>query len=197
MKVHLVRLAAREHGMRLVVPNNIIIYIAGTITKFSPASASPIPSSTPAPGPAPVPTIPLESAPSVSFHSANTLSAEALSIPTTIFSPPAIDSVPSARLSPDIALVPATPALDYDADSIPDEPDAEENAAKPASKLEQWWVEHRKGVVYGVKTVLDVASKVLEDIPAGGSTAAMVLDFASKGLERVQVICSRVVTTVG
>jgi hypothetical protein len=39
--------------------------------------------------------------------------------------------------------------------------------------------------------VLDVASKVLEDIPAGGSTAAMLLDFASKGLEGVQVILAR------
>jgi hypothetical protein len=81
----------------------------------------------------------------------------------------------------------ATPVLDGDADSIPDDPDAEQSAAKPASKLEQWWLDHRKGVVSGVKNVLDVASKLLEDIPAGGSTAAMVLDFASKGLESVQV----------
>jgi hypothetical protein len=87
--------------------------------------------------------------------------------------------------------VPATPALHIDAESIADEPDAEQRAAKLLSKLEQWWLEHRKGVVSGVKTVLEVASKVLEDIPAGGSTAAMVLDFASKSLERVQVRLAR------
>jgi hypothetical protein len=130
-------------------------------------------------------------APSVSSHSAETLSAEAVSIPITISSPPAIAPIQSSHPSSVTALLPAPPAPDNDADSIPDEPDAEESAAKPASKLEQWWVKHRKGVVSGVKTVLDVASKVLEDMPAGGSTAAMVLDFTSKGLEGVQVILAR------
>jgi hypothetical protein len=87
--------------------------------------------------------------------------------------------------------MPATPALDSDADYIPNEPAVEQSAAKPASKLEQWWLEHRKDVVSGVMTILEVASTVLEDIPAGGSIAAKILDSASKGLERVQVILAR------
>jgi hypothetical protein len=87
--------------------------------------------------------------------------------------------------------VPATPALNNDAAFVVDEPDAEHIAPKPASTLKEWWVTNRKGVVSGVRTVLDVASKVLDGIPAGGSTAATVLDFASKGLERVQVILAQ------
>jgi hypothetical protein len=134
---------------------------------------------------------------SVSSHKAETLSAETLSILRTISSPPVIAPIPSSHPSTATALLPAPPTLAIDADSIPEEPDAEESAAKPGSKLEQWWVKHRKGVVSGVQTVLNVASTVLEDIPAGGSIAAKILDSASKGLEHVQVICSPVETTVG
>jgi hypothetical protein len=172
-----------------LVPDAVIIYIAGTTTKLSPSSTSPIPSSTPASGPAPAPTIALDPAPSISSHSAETISAETLSIPITRTSSAlAYASVPSPRSPPDIALVPATPALHSDAESIPDEPDAERSAAKPASTLMEWWGNNRKGVVSGVKKVLEVASKVVEDIPAGGSTAAMVLDYAANALEHVQVM---------
>jgi hypothetical protein len=87
--------------------------------------------------------------------------------------------------------MPAAPALDDGADSASDEPVAEQSTAKPASKLDQWWLDHRKGVVSGMKTVLKLASKVLEDVPAGGAIAAKVLDFASKGLEQVQVRLAR------
>jgi hypothetical protein len=173
-------------------PDAIIAYIAGTIIASLPIPATPDPSSLSLSeiGPVPSPAIYRDSAPSgsVSSHSAKPVAAETFS---TISSPPATAPIPSSHLSTDIALLPVTPALDNIAESIPDVPDAEQSGAKPVSKLEQWWLDHRKGVVSGVKTVLEVASKLLEDIPAGGSTAAMVLDFASKGLERVQVIFIR------
>jgi hypothetical protein len=174
-------------------PDAAITYITDTITESlsTPAPLSSLSSPGSGPNSVPSPTIQLASAPSVSFHSADTLSAETLLIPITISSPPATAPIPSPHTSIDTALLPATPALANSADSIPDEPVAEQSAAKPLSKLEQWWMDHRKGVVSGVKTVLEVASKVLEDIPAGGSTAAKVLDFAAKGLERVQVMLAR------
>jgi hypothetical protein len=81
--------------------------------------------------------------------------------------------------------VPATPALD---DGVPNEPAAEQSAAKPPSKLGQWWLDHRKGVVSGTKTLLEVASKVLDDVPAGGSIAAKALELGASALERVQVM---------
>jgi hypothetical protein len=87
--------------------------------------------------------------------------------------------------------VPATPDLDDGADPALDEPVAEQNTAKPASKIDQWWLANRKSVVSGVKTVLEVASKVLEDVPAGGAIAAKVLDFGVEALENVQVMLAR------
>jgi hypothetical protein len=84
--------------------------------------------------------------------------------------------------------VPATPALDDGAHPASDESVAEQGTAKPASKLEQWWLKHRKGVISGVKTVLEVVSKVLEDIPAGGAIAAKVLDFGVEALEKFLVM---------
>jgi hypothetical protein len=173
----------------------MITFMAGTITERSLPSASLLPSPTPTPtsGPDPVPspTIPLEPAPSVSSHSAETLSAETLSIPITISPPPAIASVSSPRLSPVTALVRATPALGDGADPVPDEPVAKKSAVKLTAKLERWWLDHREDVVSGVKTVLEVASKVLEDVPAGGAIAAKVLDFGVEALENVQVMLAR------
>jgi hypothetical protein len=80
------------------------------------------------------------------------------------------------------------PALDDGAHPASEEPVAEQGTAKPASKLEQWWLDHRKGVVSGIKTVLEVASKVLEDVPAGGAIVAKVLDFGVEALEKFLVM---------
>jgi hypothetical protein len=135
--------------------------------------------------------IPLDSAPTASLHSANTLATETLPIPITSSSPPAIAPIVAPRSSPGTTLVSAAPALNNGADPAPDEPVAEQSTAKPASKIDQWWLDHRKGVVSGVKTVLKLASKVLEDIPAGGAIAAKVLDFGVKALENVQVMLAR------
>jgi hypothetical protein len=76
-------------------------------------------------------------------------------------------------------------------DDVPDESVVEQSAAKSPSKLEQWWICNRKGVVSVVKTVLGVASKVLGDIPTVGSPAGMILDSIAKALENVEVIDER------
>jgi hypothetical protein len=190
-----VRLVCPRPRHVTLVPDAIITFMAGTITDRSLPSAPLLPSSTPTPtsGPDPVPspTIPLDPAPSVSSHSAETLSAETLSIPITISSAPAIASVPSPRLSPVTVPVPATPAFGDGADPVPDKLVAKKSAVKLTAKLERWWSDHREDVVSGVKTVLEVASKVLEDVPAGGAIAAKVLDFGLEALENVQVMRAR------
>jgi hypothetical protein len=188
-----VRLVCPRPRHATLVPDAIITHIAGATPKSSPVPASLTLSSSPTFEPDPVPSaeISLDSVPSVSFHSAEPLSAETLSIPIKISSPPAIASIPSPRSSPDTALVTAAPALDEGAHPALNMPVAEQSTAKPASKIDQWWLDHRKGVVSGVKTVLMLASKVLEDVPAGGATAAKILDFGVKALENVQVILAR------
>jgi hypothetical protein len=188
-----VRLVCPRPRHATLVPDAIITYIAGTTPKSSPIPASLILSSSPTSEPDPIPSaeIPLVSVPFVSFHSAEPLSAETLSIPITTSSPPAIASIPSPRLSPDTALVTAAPALEEGAHPALDQPVAEQTTAKPASKIDQWWLDHRKGVVSGVKTMLKLASKLLEDVPAGGATAAKILDFGVKALENVQVMLAR------
>jgi hypothetical protein len=95
---------------------------------------------------------------------------------------------PSPCSSPEIAFPRATHTFEDGVDLVLHVPGPEQSVAKPASKLEQWWLDHRKGVTSAVKTVLEVASKMLDDIPAGGSTAAMVLDLGAKALEHVQVM---------
>jgi hypothetical protein len=182
-----VRLVCSRPRHATLVPDAIITYIAGTITESLQIPVSLKSPSSPTSGPDPVAssTIPLDSAPSVSFHSANPLAAETLPIPVMISSSSAIAPVPSPLSSPDTTLPHATPALD---DDVPSEPTAEQSAAKPASKLEQWWLRHRKDIVSGVQTVLEVASKALDDIPAGGSIAAKALELGGSALERVQVI---------
>jgi hypothetical protein len=188
-----VRLVCPRPRHVTLVLDAIIAYIAGTNPESSPTPSSLIPSSSPTSGPDPVSSlmIPLDSAPSVSLHSANTLATETLPIPISISSPPAIAPIFAPRSSPDTALVPATLALDNGAHPASDEPVAEQNTAKPALKIDQWWLDHRKGVVSGVSTVLKLTSKVLEDIPAGGATAAKVLDLGVKALENVQVMLAR------
>jgi hypothetical protein len=164
--------------------------MVGSIPESSPTPASLIPSSLPTSGPDIVfsPMVALDSVPSVSLHSANILAAETLPIPITISSPPAIAPILSPRLSPETALVPAPPALDDEADPAPYEPVVEHSAARPASKLEQWWLAHRKDIVSGVQTVLELTSKALDDIPVGGSIAAKALELGASTLERVQVM---------
>jgi hypothetical protein len=170
-----------------LVPDDLTTYIVGTITESLPFPASLTPSSSPTsePDPVPSPTIILNSAPSVSFHPAETLSAETLSMPNNISSPLTNAPIPSPLSPPDTTLPSATPAFNDDA---PSEPAAEQSAAKPASKLEQWWLRHRKDIVSGVQTVLEVASKALDDIPVGGSIAAKALELSASALERVQVM---------
>jgi hypothetical protein len=190
-KARLVRLVCSRPRHATLVPDAIITYIAGTITESLQIPVSLKSPSLPTSGPDPVApsTIPLDSAPSVSLHStetlsAETLSAETLSIPLIISSPLAIASN-SSLSSPDTNLPHATPALD---DGVSSELAAEQSAAKPPSKLEQWWLDHRKGIVSGAKTLLEVASKVLDDVPAGGSIAAKALELGASALERVQVM---------
>jgi hypothetical protein len=187
-----VRLVCSRPRHATLVPDAIITYIAGSITGFLPVTVSLNSPSSPTSEPDRVApsTIPLVSVPSVSLHStetlsAETLSAETLSIPLIISSPPAIASNSSPLSSPDTNLSHATPALD---NGVSSKPAAEQSAAKPASKLEQWWLAHRKDIVSGVQTVLEVASKALDDIPAGGSIAAKALELGASALERVQVM---------
>jgi hypothetical protein len=106
-------------------------------------------------------------------------------MPHNIASPLTNAPISSSLSPPDTALVPATPALD---DGVSSEPAAEQSAAKPASKLEQWWLAHRKDIVSGVQTVFKVASKALDDIPVGGSIAAKAFELGASALERVQVM---------
>jgi hypothetical protein len=186
-----VRLDCSRPRHATLVPDDLITLMVGNITERTLPPA--LPSSTPTfrPDAVPSPTIPPDSTPSISFHSANTLTAETLPIPITISSPPAFAPIVSPPSSPDTALVPATPDLDNGADPALDEPVAEQNPAKPASKIDQWWLANRKGVVSSVKTVLKLASKVLEDVPAGGAIAAKVLDSGVEALENVQVMVAR------
>jgi hypothetical protein len=176
-----------------LVADAVIIYIAATIPWLlpTPSPLTPSSASTSRPDLVSSPTIPLDSAPSVSPHEVNTLTAETLPISITISSPPAFAPIVSRPPSPDTALVPATPNLDDGADPAPEWLVAEQNTAKPASKIDQWWLANRKGVISGVKTVLKLASKVLEDVPAGGAIAANVLDSGVEALENVQVMVAR------
>jgi hypothetical protein len=188
-----VRLLCSRPRHATPVPDTVITFIAGTITELSPSSPSLLPPSTPTSGPDPVSslTIPLGSTPSNSLHSAETISAETISIPITIASPPATVPIPLPCAAANIVLPPATPALDDVADPAPDEPVGKKSAAKLTKKLEHWWSDHRQGVVSGAKTLLEVASKALDDIPVGGSVAAKMLELGASALERVQVMFAR------
>jgi hypothetical protein len=157
-------------------PDTIINYIAGGVIESLSIPASLGLPYSPTFGPTLVlsPVSPLDSAHSESSQSVESLMTE----------PPS----PSPCSSPDTAFPRATHTFEDGVDLVLHVPGPEQSVAKPASKLEQWWLDHRKGVTSAVKTVLEVASKVLDDIPAGGSTAAMVLDLGAKALEHVQVM---------
>jgi hypothetical protein len=165
-------------------PNAIITYIAGDYTDSSFSLSPRIGASSSRLDPVLAPMIPLNSVHSVSVPAGFSIAT------TTIASPSAISPLPSLRSSALETLPPAITSSDDGANLGPNEPIADQSA-KPASKLEQWWLDHRKGIVSGVKTVLKVASKVLDDIPAGGSTAAKVLEYGVEALERVQVMLAR------
>jgi hypothetical protein len=188
-----VRLVYSQSRHAIPVPDAVITYIAGTITESFPIPASPIPSSSPTSGPNLVPSlsIPLDSAPSVLFHSDDTLAAETLSIPNTIASPPTIAPVPSPPSPVHTTIPPAMPALDDVADPAPDEPVGKKTSKKMTERLEKWWSDHRQDVVSGAKTLLELASDALDAIPVGGPAAAKVLDLGAKTLERVQVSVAR------
>jgi hypothetical protein len=188
-----VRLVYPQSRHAIPVPDAVITYIAGTITEFLPIPASPIPSSSPTSGPNLVSslTIPLDSAPPVLSHSADTLEAETISIPNTIASPPAIAPVPSPPSPVHATIPPVMPALDDAADPAPDEPAGKKSGKKLTERLEKWWSDHREDVVSGAQTLLELASDALDAIPVGGPAAAKVLEYGAKTLERVQVSHAR------
>jgi hypothetical protein len=182
-----VRLVYSRPRDATLVPDDLTTYIVGTTTESLPFPASLTPSSSPTSGldPVPSPTMILNSAPSVSYHPVEALSPETLSMPNNIASPLINAPIPSPLSPSDTTLPSATPAFNDDALS---EPIAEQSAAKTSSKLKQWWLAHRKDIVSDVQTVLELTSKALDDIPAGGSIAAKALELGASALERVQVM---------